>query len=71
MPPEMQEAAGCRIGREYPMPIVDHLQAYRAAKQRMYAARKTARISGESDRVFQRHGSRRRQGMRARARTRA
>ncbi len=39
MPPEVQEAAGCVIGRDYPEPIVDHLaerrraiEAYRAVK---------------------------------------
>lgn len=39
MPPEVQDAAGCRIGRDYPAPIVDHrhqrevvLAAYRAAQ---------------------------------------
>ena len=68
MSPEEQEAAGCRIGRDYPAPIVDHLQAYSAAKKRMYAVRKQAKISGESDRVFQRHGSRRRQSARMRGR---
>ena len=68
MSSEEQEAAGCRIGRDYPAPIVDHLQAYGAAKKRMYAARKQAKISGESDRVFHRHGSRRRQSARMRGR---
>jgi deoxyribodipyrimidine photo-lyase len=26
MPPLDQEAAGCRIGRDYPAPIVDHAE---------------------------------------------
>lgn len=41
MPPEAQEAAGCRLGRDYPAPIVEHkaqrevvLAAYRAAQDR-------------------------------------
>ena len=34
MPPEVQERAGCRIGREYPAPIVDHAQARRDALDR-------------------------------------
>lgn len=66
MPPLVQLAASCRIGTDYPAPIVDHLQAYGAAKQRLQVVRKKAKLSGESDRVFQRHGSRRRQGMRGR-----
>ncbi|MGD9022003.1 MAG: deoxyribodipyrimidine photo-lyase [Lysobacterales bacterium] len=61
MPADVQASAGCKIGRDYPAPIVDHLRAYGEAKRRMYSARKAAKISGESDRVFQRHGSRRRQ----------
>ena len=34
MPAEVQEEAGCRIGREYPAPIVDHAQARREALDR-------------------------------------
>jgi deoxyribodipyrimidine photo-lyase len=29
-----QEAAGCRIGEDYPAPIVDHAQERRAAIER-------------------------------------
>ena len=34
MPAEVQETAGCRIGRDYPAPIVDHAQARRDALDR-------------------------------------
>jgi deoxyribodipyrimidine photo-lyase len=34
MPDEVQERAGCRIGRDYPAPIVDHAQARREALDR-------------------------------------
>ena len=34
MPIEVQEAAGCVIGRDYPEPIVDHAQARREALAR-------------------------------------
>jgi deoxyribodipyrimidine photo-lyase len=34
MPAEVQEAAGCRIGRDYPAPLVDHAQARREALER-------------------------------------
>ncbi|MEM8564119.1 MAG: deoxyribodipyrimidine photo-lyase [Pseudomonadota bacterium] len=64
MPLDVQAAANCEIGVDYPLPIVDHRTAYGAAKQRLHAVRKQAKISGESDRVFQRHGSRRRQSER-------
>ena len=38
MPDEVQKEAGCRIGRDYPPPIVDH----KAARQRTLAAYKEA-----------------------------
>ena len=34
MPVEVQERAGCRIGRDYPEPIVDHAEARREALDR-------------------------------------
>jgi deoxyribodipyrimidine photo-lyase len=34
MPAEVQENAGCHIGRDYPTPIVDHAQARREALDR-------------------------------------
>jgi deoxyribodipyrimidine photo-lyase len=34
MPAEVQEQAGCRIGRDYPRPIVDHAQARAEALER-------------------------------------
>jgi deoxyribodipyrimidine photo-lyase len=34
MPEDVQESAGCRIGHDYPEPIVDHAQARRAALDR-------------------------------------
>jgi deoxyribodipyrimidine photo-lyase len=34
MPAEVQERAGCRIGRDYPEPIVDHAQARQEALDR-------------------------------------
>jgi len=38
MPGEVQEAAGCAIGRDYPAPIVDHAEARRAAAERYRVA---------------------------------
>jgi deoxyribodipyrimidine photo-lyase len=34
MPAEVQERAGCRIGHDYPAPIVDHARARREALAR-------------------------------------
>jgi deoxyribodipyrimidine photo-lyase len=39
MPPEVQRAAGCEIGRDYPAPIVEHAQARGEALARYRAAR--------------------------------
>ncbi len=56
-----QEAAGCRIGVDYPAPIVDAQAAVALAKSRIYAARRTEAARSESARVFEQHGSRKRQ----------
>jgi deoxyribodipyrimidine photolyase len=37
MPEEVQRAAGCVIGADYPEPIVDHAEARRAALDRYRA----------------------------------
>lgn len=39
MPPEVQRAVGCRIGRDYPAPIVDHAAARARALARYRAVR--------------------------------
>jgi deoxyribodipyrimidine photo-lyase len=39
MPEDVQQQAGCRIGTDYPEPIVDHLEARRAALDRYRGAR--------------------------------
>lgn len=43
MPPEVQQAAGCRIGVDYPEPIVDHVLARQASIERY---RESLRRSG-------------------------
>ena len=60
MPASMQAEAGCRIGREYPAPVVDHAAAYRQARERMGAIRRTEHARREAQRVYARHGSRER-----------
>lgn len=59
MPPEVQALAGCRIGQDYPAPIVEEKSALRAAKERMYGLRARAEARLEADAVQARHGSRR------------
>lgn len=60
MPLMLQLAAGCRIGKDYPQPIVDHSTAYRAARDRMSAVRRLDQSRVEAERVMQKHGSRKR-----------
>ena len=60
MPGDLQRRLGCIIGRDYPAPIVDHPTAYKEARRRIYAARKGTEARQESERVYQKHVSRRR-----------
>lgn len=62
MPVEVQREAGCRIGEDYPAPVVLHEVAYREAQRRIYALRRTPEAREEAARVYGRHGSRRRPG---------
>jgi deoxyribodipyrimidine photo-lyase len=55
-----QMAAGCRIGEDYPAPIVDHLGAAREARRRLGSVRRTAEARAEGRSIFVQHGSRRR-----------
>jgi deoxyribodipyrimidine photo-lyase len=65
MPLSVQEAAGCRIGRDYPRPIVDNGKAYLSARRRMQALRASTAWQKEAESVYERHGSRRRPSRRA------
>ena len=53
-----QTKSGCWIGRDYPEPIVDHLTAYRSARDRIYAVRQQSSAREEARRVVEKHGSR-------------
>jgi deoxyribodipyrimidine photo-lyase len=55
-----QVKAGCVIGKDYPAPIVEHKAAVAAAKREVYARRRGAEAKAECQRVYERHGSRRR-----------
>ena len=59
MPAEVQQAAGCVIGRDYPSPLVDHAAAVREAKRRLAAVRGDPEARAEARDVARRHGSRR------------
>jgi deoxyribodipyrimidine photo-lyase len=55
-----QSLFGCRIGRDYPPPIVEHETAYRLARDRIFAARSTAAARQQAAQVYEKHGSRKR-----------
>jgi deoxyribodipyrimidine photo-lyase len=54
-----QKAAGCVLGVHYPMPIVDHEQAAREARERVWGVRKGPGFRQRADAIQERHGSRR------------
>lgn len=54
--------AGCRIGFDYPAPLVDHVAAAREARRRLGSVRRTAQARAEGQSLFVQHGSRRRGG---------
>jgi deoxyribodipyrimidine photo-lyase len=59
MPALVAQMAGVRLGQDYPLPLVDHVAAYREAKARLFAVRESAAARAEASAVLNRHGSRR------------
>ena len=60
MPEAVQIEYGCRIGVDYPAPIIEPLAAARVAKARLREAYATTDARAESLAVFIKHGSRKR-----------
>jgi deoxyribodipyrimidine photo-lyase len=60
MPTDVQAKVGCRIGRDYPAPIVDHKTAVAQANSRVWERRGKTATKQEAAKVYERHGSRRR-----------
>ena len=48
----------CQIGKDYPAPIVDHRERYKAARDRIHAHKRLASTREASAKVYQKHGSR-------------
>lgn len=48
----------CQIGVDYPSPIVDHKTQYKIARDRMHGLKKLPQTREASQKVFQKHGSR-------------
>ncbi|WP_019626111.1 deoxyribodipyrimidine photo-lyase [Thioalkalivibrio sp. ALJT] len=59
MPESLQHRAGCRIGADYPAPLVDHVHAAQRARERFRDIRREALARRESVTIRDRHGSRR------------
>jgi deoxyribodipyrimidine photo-lyase len=59
MPSEVQRACGLCLGEHYPEPIVDHLAAARAARERIIAVRRQPESRAQSRDIQETMGSRR------------
>ncbi|MBA3918670.1 MAG: deoxyribodipyrimidine photolyase [Gemmatimonas sp.] len=58
MPALMAGMTGLRLGLDYPWPIVDHASAYREARDRVHAVRRSLAARAEAASVYAMHGSR-------------
>ncbi len=59
LPATMQQRLGVRVGKQYPLPVVDHDKAARLARERIGRVRGSAAGRREAARVYEMHGSRR------------
>lgn len=66
-PSQVQQRAGCRIGRQYPKPIVKHETASKHARDAIADVRKNPRVQEEAEQIVEKHGSRRRRSSRSSA----
>ena len=60
MPLDIQSESNCKIGTDYPAPIVEHASAVKKAKERIYACRQTPEAKEQAQKIYLKHGSRRR-----------
>jgi deoxyribodipyrimidine photo-lyase len=60
MPDALQISIGCRLGDDYPLPIVDHEEAARVARERVWAVRRGDAFRSEAKAILEKHGSRKR-----------
>lgn len=59
MTPYEQQWNGCVIGEDYPARIVDHMDAYRTARDRVWAMKERDDIQEKAEEILEKHGSRR------------
>ncbi len=53
-----QKLHGCVIGKNYPAPMVDHVQAAKEARTKIYKVRQTSGWRENRDAILEKHGSR-------------
>lgn len=58
MPPMTQIEVNCKIGDDYPAPIVDHKVAAKSAKDKIWDLRKRPDVKLAAEAVLEKHGSR-------------
>lgn len=58
IPPLIQMEAGCRIGIDYPEPIVDLEESYHRAKKRIFEWKSKPAVKRQAQKVYLKHGSR-------------
>ena len=58
MPEGLQQMTGVRLGEHYPLPVVDHLEAARHARDTLWGMRRDPNVRAEAKQVFTKHGSR-------------
>ena len=58
LPDARQAEFGCKLGHDYPLPIVDHKEAVKYVRVQFAKLRKTAEYWDSAKDVLQRHGSR-------------
>ena len=59
-----QELARCVLGQDYPLPLIDHEEAARHARDRIWGVRQGESYRREADAIQWKHGSRRHSGSR-------
>jgi deoxyribodipyrimidine photo-lyase len=59
MPESLQQALGCRLGRDYPWPVVDQAAAAERARDAVWGVRRSATFGPAAEAIQNRHGSRR------------
>ena len=59
MPESLQQDLGCRLGRDYPRPVVDQAEAARQARDAVWGVRRSSAFGPTAEAIQNRHGSRR------------